>query len=416
MSTFSYVARSILAWEGAVLFSMVLWILFTDHGPNWIFGMLAVAALVYSAIYSISHVRRVRLIAGRIDADTLGSRHRRQVEIPLPAGEAFDMVDASVRELPHVESVESARDSLQVQARITRMDPYSSGAKSRKPTLSASGSPHRDLVRVVVSPRDGTSSATIVCEPQGAAWLDWFFRDHGASLENAEALTRAIARRIGERRKDEAEQVRETSTQKELAVAKLNLLHAQVEPHFLYNTLASAQVLTRTDPARADEMLGHLIVYLRNSLPRAEDSLATLGEEVARARAYLEILRIRMGERLDAQIQVAPALESVPMPAMMVQTLVENAIKHGLEPQVGGGHVWIFARDAGDKVSVIVADDGRGFSEEGGGTGVGLKNVRERLRLIYGDAAAFSIASNFPKGVAATITVPKAGPAGATHG
>ena len=209
-----------------------------------------------------------------------------------------------------------------------------------------------------------------------------------------------------------------TTTEKELAVAKLSLLHAQVEPHFLYNTLASAQLLTRSDPARADQMLGNLIVYLRHSLPRTEESMSTVGEELERTRAYLEILKIRMGDRLMLQIQVPDPLRAAPFPPMMLQTLAENAIKHGLEPVPGGGTIWIFAREADGKVGLTVADDGRGFSKDGGGTGIGLKNVRERLKLAYGDAASFSIVANFPRGVAATITVPTAGPAPAeaAHG
>ena len=122
--------------------------------------------------------------------------------------------------------------------------------------------------------------------------------DDGTNLENAEAITRAITRRVAERRRGEQAAARQTATEKELTVAKLSLLHAQVEPHFLYNTLASAQYLTRTDPALADEMLGNLITYLRHSLPRTDDSPSTLGEELERARAYLDILRIRMGPRL----------------------------------------------------------------------------------------------------------------------
>jgi sensor histidine kinase YesM len=135
--------------------------------------------------------------------------------------------------------------------------------------------------------------------------------------------------------------------------------------------------------------------------------MSTLGEELERAQAYLEILRIRMGERLKMQIQVPATLNGAPMPPMMLQTLVENAIKHGLEPVPGGGTVWIIAREVDGKVAVTVADDGRGFSEDGGGTGIGLKNVRERLRLLYGDAASFTIVANFPKGVAATMTIPQ---------
>ncbi|MEG2902787.1 MAG: histidine kinase, partial [Massilia sp.] len=180
------------------------------------------------------------------------------------------------------------------------------------------------------------------------------------------------------------------------------------EPHFLYNTLASAQVLTRTDPARADAMLGNLIQYLRHSLPRTEDAPSTLGEELERARAYLDILAIRMGPRLALQVDVPDELRRLVFPPMMLQTLVENAIKHGLEPKPGGGTVWILARAIDNAAAVTVADDGRGFSLETAGTGIGLRNVRERLRLGYGSMASFAIVANFPSGVAATITVPLA--------
>jgi LytS/YehU family sensor histidine kinase len=153
-------------------------------------------------------------------------------------------------------------------------------------------------------------------------------------------------------------------------------------------------------------MLGNLITYLRHSLPRTDDSLSTLGEELDRARAYLEILKIRMGPRLGLQIDVPAHLLDVPFPPMMLQTLIENAIKHGLEPRTGGGTVWILATETHGRVSVTVADDGLGFTDQGGGTGIGLRNVRERLRLAYGDAASFAIVANFPTGVAATITLP----------
>ena len=119
----------------------------------------------------------------------------------------------------------------------------------------------------------------------------------------------------------------------------MNLLHAQVEPHFLYNTLANAQVLTRTDPQRAEAMIGHLIQYLRHSLPSTDEALSTLADELERTQAYLEIPRIRMGARLTLQIDVPCELRSIAMPSMMLQTLVENAIKHGLQTTPGGGTV-----------------------------------------------------------------------------
>jgi sensor histidine kinase YesM len=337
------------------------------------------------------------------------------VELPFAAGESFDLVEAAIRELPNVETIESARDSLQVHARVKRMDPYLRQRDGSRVPRGAPGA-RRNLVHATVAPGGSTSSVTLICEPESWAWLDWYTVDHGTNLDNIEAIMRAITRRVAETRQAEERQVRETATQKELASARLSLLQAQVEPHFLYNTLASAQLLTRSDPAKADEMLGHLITYLRHSVPRAEQALSTLGEEVERTRAYLEILKIRMGERLKLDVQVPESLKPVPLPPMMLQTLAENAIKHGLERLPGGGSVWLLARERDGKVAVTVADDGAGFNEDSAGSGIGLRNVRERLKLAYGDAASFSIVANFPRGVAATISVPAAGPGGALHG
>ena len=405
MKTFLFVARVTLAWAGLLVLGIILWASIIGKGQAWVFWVIVLGTLLTVVTRTFSHVHRVRLIADRVDAPTLGSRHRRQIEMPFAAEEAFDIVEAAIRELPYVDTVESARGSLQVHARVKRMDPYIGGKKGRKQAVGAAGA-RRNQVLATVTPGDRTGSLILICEPEGGAWVDWFMVDDGTNLENIEAITRAITSRISERRKGEERLVRETATEKELTVAKLSLLHAQVEPHFLYNTLASAQILTRSDPAKAEQMLGNLIVYLRHSMPRAEEAISTLGEELERARAYLEILRIRMGERLCVQIQVPESLHAVPMPPMMLQTLVENAIKHGLEPLPGGGTVWVLARESGGSAAITVADDGRGFSEEGGGTGIGLKNVRERLRLAYGDRASFSIVANFPKGVAATITLP----------
>ena len=409
-TSFFFIFRIAAAWTIAYLVFLMVWSeVFNGSGPEGLFFLLFVVTLGFVIAGAVSHIRRIRLIAGRVDRGTLANRHTRQVEVPLEAGEAFDLVDAAIRELPRSEEIESARDSLQVRAKVTRLNPYSNKAPGRFNPLYWIHI-KRNQILATVTPGDGISSVSLVCEPESGAWSDWFKVDDGTNLENAEAITRAITRRVAEYRRNEQAAAQQTVTEKELTVAKLSLLHAQVEPHFLYNTLASAQYLTRSDPARADEMLGNLITYLRHSLPRTEDSLSTLGEELERARAYLEILKIRMGPRLALQIEVPEALKAIPLPSMMLQTLVENAIKHGLEPKSGGGTVWIIARQVEEALAVTVADDGQGFNVQSSGTGIGLKNVRERLRLAYGNAASFNIVANFPTGVAATINVPVAGP------
>ncbi|MBF6022956.1 histidine kinase [Lysobacter niastensis] len=370
--------------------------------PVAVAGMVTMALVVAGAL---SHLGRVRLIAGHIDKDAIDNRQRRLVEVPFEAGEAFDLIDAAIRELPRIEQVESARDSLQVRAKVSRPDTYGEHPLGRWNPLRWFGNP-RNQILATVTPGHDSSSLTLICEPESPAWSDWFLVDDGTNFENAEAITRAISRRVAERRRNEKAEAVQTATEKELTVAKLSLLHAQVEPHFLYNTLASAQLLTRSDPPRAEEMLGHLIQYLRRSLPSTDNEMSTLGAELERALAYLEILRIRMGSRLSVQVDVPENLRATPLPPMVLQTLVENAIKHGLEPRTGGGTVWIRARRSDDVVAVTVADDGDGFNAKSSGTGIGLKNVRERLRLLYGSKAALSVVANFPAGVAATLTVP----------
>jgi hypothetical protein len=406
-----FLLRLLAAWALVFLLAAGWWSTLPFIGNTaWPIVMACgiTAALVVSGVFS--HVNRVRLIAGRIDGNALANRQRRQIEIPFEAGEAFDLLDAAIRELPNVEQVHSARDSLQITAKVARPNPYGNYALGRWNPLEWFGTPRNQLL-ATVTPNHDSGSVTLICEPESPAWTDLFRVDDGTNLENAEAISRAITRRVADRRRNERVAAAQTVTEKELTQAKLSLLHAQVEPHFLYNTLASAQLLARHDPPRAEEMLGHLIQYLRHSLPRSQDDPSTLGEELERAVAYLEILKIRMGPRLDVQLDVPAELMATPLPPMMLQTLVENAIKHGLEPRTAGGTVWIRARrnEADGSVAVTVADDGEGFNTNTSGTGIGLRNVRERLQLLHGEAASLVVAGNFPAGVAATITVPGGG-------
>ncbi|WP_254063410.1 histidine kinase [Rhodanobacter sp. L36] len=404
IKSFFFIVRIVVAWFALFLVIALCFNALGSHNPAPVF-FVGCIAMVFVITGAFSHMRRVRLIVGRIDEGTLGNRQRRQIEMPFEAGEAFDLLDAAIRELPRTEHVESFRDSLQVRARVKRPDTYGRHMLGAFDPSRWMGH-MRNQILATVTPGDGIGSVTLICEPESGAWSDWFRVDDGTNLENAEAITRAITRRVAERRRNETKANAQTATEKELTVAKLSLLHAQVEPHFLYNTLASAQYLTRSNPAQADEMLGHLITYLRRSLPSVDDTLSMLGDELERARAYLEILKLRMGTRLGLQIDVPEALRITPLPPMMLQTLVENAIKHGLEPKPAGGTVWIFARRDDDTIAITVADDGQGFGDASGGTGIGLKNVRERLRLMYDGEASLAVVANVPAGVAATITVP----------
>lgn len=194
---------------------------------------------------------------------------------------------------------------------------------------------------------------------------------------------------------------------RQLAEAQLKMMQAQVEPHFLFNTLASVDYLIETDAPRASRMQKNLIQYLRAALPQMREATSTLGREVVQCRSYLEILKVRMDERLQFSINVPQGLLTASFPPMMLLTLVENAIKHGLEPKSEGGTLSVGAIVSDGKLRVSVADSGMGFGvAQRGGTGVGLTNVRERLQALYGTEASLSIDANSDGGTIATILVP----------
>jgi len=203
------------------------------------------------------------------------------------------------------------------------------------------------------------------------------------------------------------------SLRRQVLEARMAMMQAQVEPHFLFNTLASIDHLIEFDPKRASQMQRNLISLLRASMPsmRSTDSgLRPLDLELAVVRPYLEILKVRMEERLTTEIDVPDGLLSAEFPPMMIQTLVENSIKHGLEPKAEGGHLSVKAEIRHGKLAVTVSDTGLGFeaAAQGSthGTGVGLANIRERLALLYGSKASLTIANNPVGGTIVTITVP----------
>ncbi|KNZ31158.1 MAG: histidine kinase [Methylibium sp. NZG] len=200
------------------------------------------------------------------------------------------------------------------------------------------------------------------------------------------------------------------SLKRQVVEARMAAMQAQVEPHFLFNTLASIDHLIETDPPRASTMQKNLIALLRASMPTLRDaqpSAHNLGREMAVIKPYLEILKVRMEERLQFDVNVPEGLLSAEFPSMMVQSLVENAVKHGLEPKAEGGRLSVKAEIIHGKLAVTVADTGLGFGKAAtAGTGTGLANIRERLKLLYGGKASITVGENTPGGTVVTLTVP----------
>ena len=202
----------------------------------------------------------------------------------------------------------------------------------------------------------------------------------------------------------EAERARQT-LEAQRVEAHLSALQAQIEPHFLFNTLANVKRLYETAPQRGREMLGSLIAYLRAALPSMRETGSTLGRELELVQSFLTILQMRMGERLTFEISAEDGLHAARLPPMVLPTLVENAIKHGLSRLPEGGHIAVVARRDDDALEVLVRDTGAGFTASGG-TGVGLANTRARLAALYGSRASLQLAAGSPRGVTATVRLP----------
>jgi hypothetical protein len=187
--------------------------------------------------------------------------------------------------------------------------------------------------------------------------------------------------------------------------ARLAVLQAQIEPHFLFNTLATVRRLYRTSPDVAVGMLDDLMRYLAVAVPQMRASDCTLGREATLAESYLSIQRMRMGRRLRFDIDIAEPLRSAHVPPMMLLTLAENAVRHGLNPLPQGGFIRISANVHSDQLELEVADSGQGFTRSSG-VGTGLANIRARLGALYGARGRLDIRANRPHGITATIALP----------
>ena len=208
-------------------------------------------------------------------------------------------------------------------------------------------------------------------------------------------------------------QMQAEQSQRQAAEAHLKLLQAQLEPHMLFNTLANLRVLISIDAARAEQMLDHLINYLRATLSGSRSGTHSLAAEFALLADYLALMQIRMAERLSYTLELPAELTAVPVPPLLLQPLVENSIRHGLEPQLAGGHIHVQATLLdGDRLSLTVTDNGIGLKDDQPQAsadalkGFGLQQIRERLASRYGDTATFNLIAGSANGTKASIIFP----------
>jgi signal transduction histidine kinase len=230
-------------------------------------------------------------------------------------------------------------------------------------------------------------------------------------VRTAALVSLATATLLYMRRNDDAQRSLESEAKLALDLARgfdearLQAMQAQIEPHFLFNTLANVRRLYEVDGVAARTMLREFVGMLGETLPDMRMQRSTLAREVALSLAYLNVQKIRMGERLTFAVDIPASLRDASLPPMILSTLVENAIKHGLAPLPEGGHVVVRAHADGDTLRVEVADTGRGLNESVG-SGVGLANIETRLAALFGDAGQLALTANEHGGVTALVELP----------
>ena len=330
------------------------------------------------------------------------------VQITLPPGSTSEAVR---------EAVEEARDQIQEAIRIARTEAEEArreAEQARREAEEARDDAERALADSGMQGADAAGTTRMRVRKTRVGIGDFLMQLTvlwvlGSALIKATYKGRMQAERKAARATEAAEA---ESLRRQVVEARMAAMQAQVEPHFLFNTLASIDHLIETDPARASQMQRNLIALLRASMPTMREAGGggaprELAREMAVIRPYLEILKVRMEERLNVRIDVPEGLLSAEFPPMMIQGLVENAIKHGLEPKAEGGELLIKAEIVHGKLEVTVADTGLGFGKAGtAGTGVGLANIRERLALLYGAGSSLTVSENVPAGTRVTVAVP----------
>ena len=351
----------------------------------------------------------------RVPKDPATGEDGANIDIKLPAEISQDVVKEAIED-----ARQAARDIVEAQreARRDAAEAAQDVSQAAQDVSEAAREAHQvareaiqEARRALQEARDGTTRT--VDRRRTVHWGD-FLTDLALIWIIGSAIIKITykGRIQAEVKAAQATETAESeSLKRQVVEARMAAMQAQVEPHFLFNTLASIDHLIETDPPRASQMQKNLIALLRASMPTMREANASgvrdLGRELAVIRPYLEILKVRMEERLSTAIDIPEGLQSAEFPPMMIQGLVENAIKHGLEPKAEGGHLAIKAEILHGKLAVSVADTGLGFGKAAtAGTGVGLANIRERLQLLYGAKASVAVTENQPSGTVVTITVP----------
>ena len=367
----------------------------------------------------------ILLVAGSWISDRLDLHHGSR-EVTVPASASKSKSSGTPKAITLKEEDGNCEDSnVSIDSEITlgskKFVVVCEDIKAGKPATAASGTASAPAVNPsyaikikTVASDDETTTETRVVRTLGGfindlfsiAFVAFFFYLIAAKVivrKTAESDAKVLAATTN------AEQ---EALERQLAQARLKLLQAQVEPHFLFNTLAAVDYLIETDPPRASVMQKQLITYLRGALPQMREDSSTLGRELSLVRAYLELLKMRIEDRLDFVIDVPTNLANAEFPPMVLQTIVENAIKHGIEPKPEGGKITIHAQARDGSLWVDVVDTGVGlpegdvFGRTSNGGGLGLDNIRKRLALLYPNASRIELRSEIPSGTSVRIMVP----------
>jgi LytS/YehU family sensor histidine kinase len=229
----------------------------------------------------------------------------------------------------------------------------------------------------------------------GALFAPWIAV--GAMLKQRDLFAREQALRF---------ELEKSELQRKASDARLRLLQAQVEPHFLFNTLANIQALVDTNAPQASQVLASLIAYLRAAVPRLHEATTTLGQELQLVRAYLELMQMRMPDRLQFALRIDPAAKDLQCPPMTLMTLVENAVRHGIDPSEEGGRIDVDVTVRDSRCLARVSDTGVGLQTTSDGLGTGLSTLRERMQLTFGGDAQLRLLEVEPHGVCAELEFP----------